>query len=824
MTRIITTLGDRLDIQEGKATNMGAMGLLGKYFPKQELKDLIPLIAEWETVMKRAAELELKPDEKVGDHFKRLEKIINESLLSKVEVIKNIWKEMFTADDAGSTLNEIATYVLDLSKALLFVSNASYNTRESWDNLSERGKTMAQVFTSIRWVMDLVIAGCIGMGTYVGTLAASIVVNLDRIAQSVSNLSTGLMLLAQGEIRLGYTYIKGGITGFGNITNPMVDAENAGMSAMDKYFADRYGADGRKNSKEPLRKQDITSGGILAKANARKKLDALTQQEIENMMDSKKNKGGAGDAGRAINLDEKELKSSIKRAEQEYKEYYNNLKEQKLSYAISEETFLAKSEEALTNKLENEVTLYKEYYARLQPGGDIYKEFEAKAGKAKTAKGKDNVWEEYRQANEKVLDDVKAKELVAYDQRLKNLERFNQLRIKRVKENSELEANIMKNAHAREQWQGEEAVKAAQDKRSTGSITAKELYATEEASAISKRTRAIEEAEQKEQAWFDLREEELARLEDDEDELWVELANTHLQSIRDKEAAEMAFTSFLEEQNRKRKKDTLLMWEMGDINGIVNLGLSEIKTQYEDVGKSMTTAMKSIASGMSTALEDGFFNIMKGEFNSFEEVITNLCNNIQRAVAKMFSDMVMNGITQMFKLKQAAADDSSEGGGFLGIIGKLLGLGAGALGGGDAGASSSFSGNYDSTFSSTGGGAFGSSGMLGSMFVGQGHAGGFVTRGGIIASNPKYHDGGEVDATLLTGEYVVSRKGVNALDKINSGNIGKPEAPTTIINIENKTGSDVKATDKGSSFNGKAWVKSIILELKSTDPQMRKML
>jgi hypothetical protein len=52
------------------------------------------------------------------------------------------------------------------------------------------------------------------------------------------------------------------------------------------------------------------------------------------------------------------------------------------------------------------------------------------------------------------------------------------------------------------------------------------------------------------------------------------------------------------------------------------------------------------------------------------------------------------------------------------------------------------------------------------------------------------------------------------------------DAPTVAVavNIENKTGSQVQATEGGMRFNGKDWVKSIILELKSTDNDMRQML
>ena len=85
------------------------------------------------------------------------------------------------------------------------------------------------------------------------------------------------------------------------------------------------------------------------------------------------------------------------------------------------------------------------------------------------------------------------------------------------------------------------------------------------------------------------------------------------------------------------------------------------------------------------------------------------------------------------------------------------------------------------------------------------HAGGYV---------PRFHVGGlssdEVPAILQKGEYVVSRKGVAALDRINNGQPGG--AVNFVMNVENKTGTPVAAKNTGVQFDGKKFVVSVILE------------
>ena len=107
------------------------------------------------------------------------------------------------------------------------------------------------------------------------------------------------------------------------------------------------------------------------------------------------------------------------------------------------------------------------------------------------------------------------------------------------------------------------------------------------------------------------------------------------------------------------------------------------------------------------------------------------------------------------------------------------------------------------------------------------HEGGYITKyhaGGLVeaverlnALIPRFHWGGlahdEVPAILQTGEYVVSRKGVEFLDRINRGEwpFAQPQISVQ-VNIHNETGMPVKAVNRGTYFDGRRLVTDIILQ------------
>lgn len=152
---------------------------------------------------------------------------------------------------------------------------------------------------------------------------------------------------------------------------------------------------------------------------------------------------------------------------------------------------------------------------------------------------------------------------------------------------------------------------------------------------------------------------------------------------------------------------------------------TDLQRAWEDMSKSL-----------GSSFEAGFFDLFKGGIKDIGDAFRQFCDNIvqsfARAVSKMISNWIMfGGVTGEYK----------TGSGLLGLIGGMFGAGGTAAGGGGG------------TVWPTPGGGWG-----------EWHRGGPVKRYhlGMLA-------GDEIPAILQSGEYVVSRKGVQALDQINRG-------------------------------------------------------
>ena len=158
-------------------------------------------------------------------------------------------------------------------------------------------------------------------------------------------------------------------------------------------------------------------------------------------------------------------------------------------------------------------------------------------------------------------------------------------------------------------------------------------------------------------------------------------------------------------------------------------GFTNLKAIVEDttdtLGNSfnaMTTFMTSAVTGMRDAMVDGFFKIIRGEFEGLGDIV------------KSFGDMMLKTLLQ------------------IGVNMMFIKAGLGAFLG--------FPG-------------------------GLGHTGGYMYAENLVYGQPRrrFHFGGEVPATLLKGEYVLNRNavrniGVDNLDKLNRGEA----AGGTVIN------------------------------------------
>lgn len=202
--------------------------------------------------------------------------------------------------------------------------------------------------------------------------------------------------------------------------------------------------------------------------------------------------------------------------------------------------------------------------------------------------------------------------------------------------------------------------------------------------------------------------------------------------------------------------------QFGTLSEGIGYGLRKYVQDANTAFQSGAEFAQSAAQAMHDAFQQIFFDGLQGKFKSLGDYFKGFLNMIQQAWAKAMSDMMSKAMSKGFDWI----------GGLLGIAGAGLG---GGLGGGP-------------------GSGFGGGG--GWAIV---HSGGYI---------PRFHVGGlahdEVPAILQRGEYVVSRKGVDALDRINNGQFGGRE-PSVIVqqsvnfNVSSLDGQDAARVLKGHS-------------------------
>lgn len=206
-------------------------------------------------------------------------------------------------------------------------------------------------------------------------------------------------------------------------------------------------------------------------------------------------------------------------------------------------------------------------------------------------------------------------------------------------------------------------------------------------------------------------------------------------------------------------------------------GFRQVGMEMENAFKNGLDAAQSISSSLMSAFDD-FFNNTSANFMKFGRLAEQVLNSIAREILKvLILKPLMGAITS----------------GIGSIFGGMFGDGAG------------------------GGTLLGDSWTIG-------HTGGHVTAAGII---PRYHVGGlakdEVPAILQTGEYVVSRKGVAALEKLNRGEVAGGGDTTVNIVVNNKTGLPFNLKQTGQQVDDRTRFKTLYFELMHSDPDFKRM-
>lgn len=232
-----------------------------------------------------------------------------------------------------------------------------------------------------------------------------------------------------------------------------------------------------------------------------------------------------------------------------------------------------------------------------------------------------------------------------------------------------------------------------------------------------------------------------------------------------------ARAALLKQIDDAKKKMTDFRLALRELNGDFQTGFNEGLQRYIDsVGSTFQQAVKlaqEAAQAMQQAFSDFFFDIMTGKLKHFSDYINSFLLSIARAIANMMAGQAAQGIV----------------GSFAGAFGS----GAGAGGGSNA-------------TMNTGGGGFAHDGAY------IMHQGGYV---------PRFHVGGlmsdERPAILQTGEGVLSRRGMAALDSLNNGG-GSGGGPVSVaVTVINQSSQPVQAKQGATRFDGKQLVTSVIL-------------
>jgi len=164
---------------------------------------------------------------------------------------------------------------------------------------------------------------------------------------------------------------------------------------------------------------------------------------------------------------------------------------------------------------------------------------------------------------------------------------------------------------------------------------------------------------------------------------------------------------------------------------LIKLGLQEAKDQYD----ASEVFMKAYATNMRDAMSDGFFKVMKGDFETLGDVVIAFGDTMLKTITDIIANLIIMTIWQ-------------KAAGFLGFPGGVAGKVVGAV-------------------------------------TATAHTGGYIMNtDNSYGYRKKFHNGGEVPATLLEGEGVVNRSGMNSLgvDNLNKLNRGEGMGGGTTVN------------------------------------------
>mgnify|MGYP001171424513 CR=1 FL=1 len=237
----------------------------------------------------------------------------------------------------------------------------------------------------------------------------------------------------------------------------------------------------------------------------------------------------------------------------------------------------------------------------------------------------------------------------------------------------------------------------------------------------------------------------------------------------------------LQQEHVNRMKEIDRDW-IEEIDVGFGSAINKLRKRYENVGKYFEDITIEFSDRMSQAFTDGFVAFFTGQTDDIREVFKRLFEDILRMMIEVIAKMTMFTI-----LNRGAAP----------------GLPIGWNTGNTAAASTML---YQSPLRSV------------PVTPGLAHGGGTV---------------GSLATRMLSGAIArIAHSGLNDEEYLTVLRRGETVYPAgkrpssganidVLVNVENKTGFPVQSKGTEMRFDGKKWVKSIILELSQTDPQFR---
>lgn len=198
-------------------------------------------------------------------------------------------------------------------------------------------------------------------------------------------------------------------------------------------------------------------------------------------------------------------------------------------------------------------------------------------------------------------------------------------------------------------------------------------------------------------------------------------------------------------------------------------GWEDTAKKFAEVGSQMESMAQQIGQSLATAFGDFFFNVVTARFKSLVDTITNFLNAILRSITNVIGQQMANGVMESVKSWFIPAKASANGNVFAG--GNPVPFASGGV-------------VFRPTFFPM---ANGGTGLMGE-------------------AGP--------EAIMPLKRTADGKLGVAAA--------GGTAAPDMTVNIINQSGQSVKARSQGgASFDGRGYVKTIILEALDSDPGFR---